>query len=173
MNHNDRINRLYTLWSIQDTLLQTYRTIFLTGESIIISISAVFLSVNANKSGVNGLNFSISISDGIFMALFFIGVVILYLWFTICHARGYDVSYVQSMIMKFEKGSEKGNNDILDGGVLSDFKVWQRKKNYCKKCYLAEVDFLRSRTRKKMEVILPLAFFFVWVVLLFTSFFLV
>lgn len=166
----EKIQELLTLWSIQDSLLQTYRTIFLTGESIILSIAAVIISLNSNAQFIF---FKFSDNDLIFIALLLIGGIILYFWLITSRNRGFDVSYVQSKIIEIENGNEETNKPILEKGTLTDFKNWQNKGHDFKKQYLIGREFPRSKSRKIMEVHLPLAFALVWIWLLLASIFIV
>lgn len=83
-------NQIIAMWDIQDSLLQSYRNIFLTSQSIIFAI-AVFI-----VSGSNPYLGSLLFVVGIFM--------IFWLWIPICKSRGYDVWFFHLQLLYHEEG---------------------------------------------------------------------
>jgi hypothetical protein len=137
----------------QDNLLQTYRLIFISSQTIIISIATLIVSVSPDKWKI--------------FPLFFIGLILLILWWRISEARGFDVSYCHMQLIKIE------NNESLDQDEKNKpfvaFKKWQNEE--CKKNILSKFDethdvkLLDSRSRKYLGVVLPLIFLGMWILI--------
>ena len=138
------IAKLVSVWNVQDALLQQYRTIFITMQSIFIAVAAALLQVA--KPALPIL---------LFTAL---AGFTLYLWVTICRARGEAVYVAQYLVLIAEDGEEvpKPINALKDfqGGGRSDFRADKRYKS-----------LLNGTTRKKMESWLPTLFVIAWVCL--------
>jgi hypothetical protein len=180
-------DELISMWGIQDALLQSYRSIFLTSQSILFGIIAVI----ATKYPILALLLSP------------IGFCIVHkLWKPICKGRGYDVWFFHLQLLYYEKkrkfikiiqeqetSDKKGeetceeirelegsNNEkytiekckICSGNIkLFDiFKNWQAIKPEEKEKFLKYDTFgkklLESPTRKKMEEQLPNIFYVLW-----------
>jgi hypothetical protein len=141
-------------WQIQEGLLQSYRNLFLTSQSIIFSIAAII----ATSSSPNLL---------VFGTLLFLGIVLLKYWYSICGARGLDVSYFQNELIKLENRS-LGNSDISSNknNLMTEFKEWQAKKRSEKLEELEKGYHQISKTRRTLEFIVPLLFAFLWLILL-------
>ncbi len=129
-------------WQIQESLLQSYRRLFLTSETIIFSVASII----AAESQPNKL---------VFLILLILGSVLLYFWFQIGKARGLDVSYFQMLLLRAEKGEE-----IKD--LLTNFKKWQFLDKKEKNKILAKFKLEKSRTRTTMEIYVPSLFIILW-----------
>jgi hypothetical protein len=151
------MNNLFSLLQIQENLLQYYRTIFITAQSIIFSLAVALVSNN-------NVIFS--------FILIMPGLITLYYWYTICSSRGHDVSFVQYIILKVEKKEITEPNS-----PLTLFKSFQAKKfidvinDKGEAITLKDIDneylnLLKSNTRKKMEVYLPSMFLIMWIILI-------
>ena len=152
----DGYDQLLALWSIQESLLQAYRSIFITAESIVIGIAVAI----AASSPIAAL------------VLSGLGLLLLWMWHRVCSERALDVSFVQWLIRRAEEGS-----DVTT--PLSDFKrfqagnvislggreVWRRPSESKSGRANDESYFssTRSSTRLWMEIRLPLVFLALWV----------
>jgi len=154
MNKNELLGNLWSLWGIQDSLLQSYRSIFITSESILLSLAVAVLSVG------NAYFSLILAGPGIFLHV---------LWLKICSARARDVTFTQRVIEKVEK------DEIERFDVLSEFKRYQSQYNtqrgYIYKDWELNKDeyfreMLRSPTRVKMDKYLPNIYLFLWVIVI-------
>jgi len=83
------ISALYSLWSVQDTLLQYYRTMFLTAESLLIAIACSLIGNNARFSS---------------WVLVTLGVLLWAVWLFVTWSRARDVRYTQLLIRRSEEG---------------------------------------------------------------------
>ena len=136
---------LINYWQIQDALLQSYRSLFLTSQSIIFSIASI-IATNAHPNAT------------VFFILLLLGMTLLYYWFQIVNARGWDVSYFQMLILKLETG------EAIENPMLN-FKEWQTKSKQQKISILKEFKLDKSKTRTTLGVILPALFVFLWLFL--------
>jgi hypothetical protein len=151
-----------SLWSIQETLLQSYRSLFVTSESIVFAV-AVGVSTS---------------SAAAFTLLSIVGLLILWMWHVVCGNRGVDVSFAQWMILRCEEGSDV---EV----PLTSFKKFQGELRVDVDGYTAwrSVGFLgyrletdkpylslaRSPTRRWMEWYLPCGFIALWVIVAFMA----
>jgi len=150
MNKNSTAiyDQLIAMWDIQDSLLQSYRNIFLTSQSIIFAIAV-----------------SVASGSKPYFSLFLlpIGIYLLWVWFTICQSRGYDIWFFQWQLLKFEKGKQ------INSKILTNFKEWQglgikKQRETLENDDLGEL-LLKSKVRVKMESYLPCIFGILWLVL--------
>lgn len=157
MHYNQ--NDLLSFWSIQDNLLQTYRILFLTSESILLSISSVVLSMQNTTSE----NFFLQVNkyDIIFFSLFIIGIIILFFWIKVSKSRGYDVSYIQSLILEYENTGYRFDRKK----IMNKLKEWQKRNKKEKEKYLDERNLLKSPTRSIMNKKIPYTFLSIWLLL--------
>lgn len=146
----ESMSNLLTLWNIQDSLLQQYRVIFVTMQSILIAVGG--LTIDATKPAV------VLISIGI------LALATIYLWWELCRARGRSVHFVQHLILKAERG------EIITK-PLDRLKLFQEAN--CPD--IDDQDFRRVRgkgnpsenlTRWRMDTTLPLMFALAWVLIL-------
>jgi hypothetical protein len=135
------MSNLYALWSIQESLLQNYRMIFITAEAIFLSFAAT-----VTASPLPWLALVIAIP----------GIVLLLMWMSITRARAQHVSFVQDMI----RAAEKGN---LPSQPLTQFKAIQDR---AEGVAIADVSLRSHRTRRQLEIWLPQVFALTWLLLL-------
>ena len=141
---------LITLANYQENLLQTYRIIFISSQTIVISIATLIVSITPNK--------------WLIIPLLIIGLFLLGLWYNISKSRGFDVSYCHMQLIKIE------NNENLTpdekNKPFSTFKKWQ---NEDKESILLKFDtehnenLLNSPSRKSLGLYLPLVYFIMWI----------
>lgn len=129
-------------WQIQENLLQSYRLMFLTSQTIV--FCAALLSTSRLLALIL---FSI------------LGITLLVCWVQIAGARALDVSYFQMQLMKQE-------TTPTSEPVLIRFKAWQRLKLVEKENILSEYGLHQSQTRHKMEKVIPALFAGLWTVML-------
>mgnify|MGYP000913083138 CR=1 FL=1 len=137
-------------WQIQESLLQSYRGLFLTSQSIIFSIASI-IATNPNPDKI------------VFLILLSLGLLLLWFWFRIGNARGLDVSYFQMLLLKTENG------ETIDK-ILTRFKEWQCKGRQEKIKILKESKLDKSKTRTTLEIIVPTIFLVLWIFLIATTF---
>jgi hypothetical protein len=159
MDVNQYKTELLTHWQIQENLLQWYRSIFLTSQSILIGFS---LNISANESSTeNGVKVNL-----LFFSVWFSGVISLYFWRSVCKNRALDVSYFQNEIITLENNSSKINNSLL-----SEFKLWQKKSYVLKLKDIKKAplkNYIKT-TRFKMDILLPSLYFLLWLMLVFVK----
>jgi hypothetical protein len=140
---------LIGLWGVQDGLLQQYRTIFITMQSIFIAVAAALLQ--AKEPWISTVLLTV------------LGVVTLYLWVTICLKRGQAVYCVQYLCLRAEQGQPLS----APIRILKEFQDGHHKEIERDPQYRA---LLGGSTRKKLEVVLPslfvVAWIFLWLILL-------
>ena len=143
--NNDIYNQLISMWDIQDGLLQSYRSIFVTSESILIAISAALLTSNAPYLSI---------------ILSVLGYFVLHIWKSICNARALDVSFLQWLLLKIDR------LDINVEKPVDAFKKWQDTKMFGDIDVRKNDDFKdmvsNSETRTKTEKTLPRVFLWIW-----------
>jgi len=100
-----RYGHLIALWDIQDTLLQSYRSLFLGSQSILFGI-AVFVAQG-----------TVPLLSAI---LFLVAMPIIRVWRDITEERGYDVWFFQLRLMRLEAGME------AEARPMEAFKAWQK-----------------------------------------------
>lgn len=138
------LSELYSLWSIQESLLQQYRVIFITMESIF--FAAASASVAIGDSAVT------------FVSLLGLGIVTILLWRGICAERGKSVYFAQSLILR----AEKGEKIYRPTNKIKNMKDKKHKKDINHPMFTALTS---GYTRNKMEKRLPLYFSVAWAIL--------
>lgn len=151
---------LYSLWNVQDSLLQYYRTMFLTAESLLIAVTASIATVSKPPA----------------LALAAIGLVVLAVWSRVTRARARDVHFTQELIKWHEAGRciaapltifkqyqgqwrKTGQYTVqfLDG-TSEEFVhegVWPPRES-------AVFEVWNWSTRLQMEVVLPAVYLLSW-----------
>ena len=129
----ENYDELLVMWDIQESLLQSYRGIFITPESIILAIAATILSTKLPLIAI---------------ILTAPGFIILWLWWSICKNRAMDVSFIQWLLLKID------DKEYTISEPVRIFKNWQNTGKYKeievkKDRYFKEL--LKSTTRWKME----------------------
>jgi hypothetical protein len=149
---NKQAVSLGELWRIQESLLQAYRSIFITLESVLLAICALILSASY-------VNYFIAIV----VSLLAIGLI--YIWREVCHARANAVAFIHWLIQKHESEKEI----TLPYQAFREFQTSQSFQG---------VDVLndpkykqlgRSKTRLRMDTQLPRAFLALWVFIIIYS----
>ncbi len=150
MKGDTLMSAVWALWDTQESLLQNYRSIFISSESILLSLSVTVLSLG----------------NPIFAIMLAIpGLFLHSLWRAICTSRGRDVSFSQRLIEKVESG------EVQDISVLTEFKRYQKDFNSPKGYILGDwklndddtfKDMQLSKTRVKMDKYLPNTYAVLW-----------
>ena len=160
MNDEDHIHSfLVSLWGIQNSILQSGRGMFLTVETVLLSV-AMFL--RPSKDCLTCL-----VSEDcsfVFGAIIFVaGIYLCRVWRRIVDNRGYDDSYLRWQIAKFEDRPHE-----FPKKVFTHFKDWQKKKRAQKRSILSEdalgKQFLPSFTRKVLDLGFPCFFAGFWLI---------
>lgn len=140
------IEYLASLWGTQDALLQQYRVIFVTVHSILVSFGGLVLFRENNL--------------GPMIAISAIVAVTMYLWLSVCRPRARSVFFCQGMLLR----AESGESITQPLQKLKDFQGLsandQRKDQS-----VALLTGKGTKTRNKMDTILPLVFVVGWFLL--------
>lgn len=156
---------LYSLWSVQDTLLQAYRTMFITVQSLLIAVAASIAGFNSRLA----------------WSLVLVGFALLFVWSLVTRARGRDVQFAQAVIRWAESGRriEKPFTTFKD--YQSKFRI-ERKYTVVfadgsTEPFLPEAVWPPRSTdghyiwnwgaRLQLEIVLPSAYFLSWALLAF------
>ncbi len=169
MNRENLMSYLIAMWDIQDSLLQSYRNLFLTSQSIAFAIAVSIVSVSSHI--------------WIFLALLllFIGIfMVVYLWIPICKRRGYDVWFFHLNLLYLKEGklvtvSNRNRVQIKSisgediSGIFISFKNWQNMSIKDREFFMKHDKngkvLMESKTRVKLEKHLPWTFIILWTVL--------
>ena len=138
--------KLLALWSIQESLLQTYRSIFISAQSIVAGFAVAIVTTHKYLAVI---------------LLIVLGVFFLRLWVAVCRSRALDVTFIQWRILKAEEGEPTPK-------PLSALKEFQSSKTFQGKPVLQEERFendAKSLTRHRMDRQLPFAFEIIWFLL--------
>ena len=141
------------LWSIQESLLQAYRTIFITVESVIFAIAVFLLSIK-------------QASHFYIIPIQILGLILIPLWMTVCHARARAVTFVHWLIQKYERGEEITQ-------PYSHFRQFQENRKFNDINVLKDSNFKKlskSKTRFRLDVQLPIIFILLWLFLFILQF---
>lgn len=144
---NTTYSKIVSIWAIQDSLLQMYRSIFLTCQSVIFSITAIMVS--QSKPAI----FTVSLSA--------LGIYLLWTMYRLNLKRSYAISYCQLHLIKLEKKQEFNHdhffiefNDFLQNKI-------QGMQDKLKKENIAAANF-KHYTKKKIEM-LSVVFLLLWI----------
>jgi len=141
MNHNNQAVSFGELWSIQESLLQAYRSIFITLESAIIVVSSIFLASASPKAYI-------------VLPIIFLGLGLIPIWMGVCHARARAVAFIHWLMQRHEAGETIAN-------PYSHFRQFQHNRRYQDIDVEKDSHFISlstSVTRKRMDVHLPMTF---------------
>jgi uncharacterized membrane protein len=149
------ISELASYWRVQEGLLQGYRRLFLTLETILLSVGALTVS---NK--VEGTAQII-----ILISMLIIGAFSAYIFLPIIKTRGDVVFYWQAKILQAEKGIE-----IYQ--PLQDMKEFQKDKAHIFRTSEEFQSLSKGKhlTRNKLNVYLPIVILLAWVSIAIASF---
>ena len=138
---------LSELWAIQESLLQAYRTVFITAESVIFAIAAIALALTPHWPA---------------LPLIALGLYLIYVWMAVCNARALAVTFIHWMMQRYEDGEPIPQ-------PYRHFRTFQSTRRYNDIDVLTDPtfrDLSNSTTRKRMDVEVPVAFGLMWLVLL-------
>ena len=97
MYESPKLGELLRLWGIQESVLQSYRGIFLSAQSFLVSIASLLIALsNSYPLLVWWAKYPI-IGIGFYLA---------WLWKTLTDERGKSVYFCQSLIRKYECGGD-------------------------------------------------------------------
>lgn len=157
MARGDGYTELMSMWSIQESLLQAYRSIFITAQSVVFAIAAAVSTLSPWSA----------------IVLAALGVVLLVIWQMVTSNRARDVSFVQWLLLQAEEGHDVPSPLKLfkefQGGLVVTVgtrSVW-RSPNPDPKGLVNDVPFVnlgKSPSRRWMEVWLPYCFWALWVI---------
>ncbi|MDR6860533.1 hypothetical protein [Variovorax guangxiensis] len=149
MSYQSDSSPLYSIWTVQDSLLQYYRTMFLTAESLLLGLAA-----NTKQFWPT-------------LVLIVLAAILLAVWISVTTSRARNVQFAQQMIRWHEIGRvidrpfavfkdfQEAPNDepyqvnFLDAGGSDTFaheRLWPPKQGW---------KFLRWPARLHMEIVLP------------------
>ena len=158
MGRGDGYDQLLSMWGIQESLLQAYRSIFITAESVVFAIAAAILTLNPVSTTV----------------LTVLGLFLLWMWHKVCSNRAIDVSFIQWMLARSEEGASVPSplinlKQFQAGEVITvcDRSVWRHTKKDLEGKVNDKpfVSMTKSPTRRWMEVYLALFFLVLWLLL--------
>ena len=148
------------LWSIQDSLLQWYRSIFITSQALLVSFAATLATTDYRV---------------LVLPLAVIGLTMVYFWRAICFSRGRDVAFCQWLLMRCEAGLTPEEQASVDRGLVTVFKEFQTTQQFAGRSLpedCAYATLLDSKTRVRMDRQVPCVFVSVWVILVLFVFYL-
>lgn len=127
---------LFDLWSIQNSILQSFRAVFIASETFILAFAAL-ASGGAEPSPERCL-----------VLLFGIGLGVT--WTCVCWDRGYNDSYCRHQILKLEREelTEQEKRVLASFREFQERCFWQKRKNLRRKVGA-------SRTRWFLDFGLP------------------
>jgi len=141
----------------QEQLLQSYRLIFISSHTILISIAMLLLTIG------EGLGISLFF----YLLLFGIGLILFVFWRAITENRELDTSYCHKQLLRLERKDEPLCKKEMRQ-PFDKFKEWQQYNKDAKISKLDNYDkhLLSSSVRKKMHS-LPWIYLIIWVIGLF------
>lgn len=162
VTQEEAVSSLVGIWQVQEALLQQYRSIFITMQSIFIAVAAAVLQGAPPPKGQTPFPEALLVANGPWIPMLLLSALAAYtlrkLWLPICKARGKAVYLIQYFILKAELGAVIQNplkiikefHDVDYPEIVSDpiFKALDP-----------------GETRKKMEEYLPRMFILAWVFL--------
>jgi len=141
------VSELVSYWRVQESLLQGYRRLFLTIETILLSVAALAVSNSTN-------NFALGV---VLVSVLVIGVYSAYLLIPIIQKRGEVVFYWQAKILLLEKGSSVYT-------PLHEMKEFQKNPNHNFRNTDEYISLSKGKhlTRSKLNLHLPLVILLAW-----------
>lgn len=142
------ISELVSYWRVQESLLQSYRRLFLTLETILLSVAALAVS-----SSSNGIALGV-----VLVSTLLIGAVAAYLILPIIQTRGEVVFYWQAKLLLAEKG-------VPIYMPLREMKEFQKNENheFRNNEEYHSLSEGNNLTRNKLNIYLPAIILFAWV----------
>lgn len=153
-----------SMWGIQDGLLQQYRVIFITMQSVFLSFAVTSLFSGSNPVPIRiGTPLALSpgqlINEGPLFPVAILAAVAIYvirsLWVPLCKARADAVSLAQFLALQVEAGG------ALEAPVAT-LKAFQAGNRKDIEANLMFQGLRKSPGRTKMEVVLPRVFYVAW-----------
>lgn len=146
----DKYNHVMSVWSIQESLLQSYRNLFLTSESVLISISTFICTTK-----YPGYNF----------LLIPLGIFLLFLMKNLTIRRGLGVNYCEIILQQIEKEIYDSNRHFMI--EFEDFMNLPRKTQ---RSILEEEkvsdSIVKDITRKYINSVLIGLLFAIWIAII-------
>lgn len=139
------------LWSIQESLLQSYRLIFITAESVLFAFATFVVAT---------MHVSIWVAGPIIL----LGLGLIPIWIAVCNARARAVTFIHWLIQRYENGEEIEQ-------PYSRFRELQEDKDLQREVE-ANADFRRlrnSKTRRRIDREVPILFGIMWLALAFAA----
>jgi hypothetical protein len=148
-----------SLWAIQDSLLQSYRSVFITAESIFISVSIATQS-DIFKNTIQDNKFPYTILPALVVL---IGLYVNTSWLEITSKRGIYVHFLQTLLRRHENPTvypDREMNVIEPFERLRKFQDHKKYREKQMKCH----DFIGAKaTRTALGSVLPCIFFIYWI----------
>ncbi|WP_108944467.1 hypothetical protein [Shewanella halifaxensis] len=154
MDHS-KSSYIAALWDTQDSLLQNYRSLFITIESIFIAVSIT----------IQGFN----IPDLTFLApIVLIGLYVNKSWLEITSARGLSVHFLQTILRRHENPTLYPNDIMETREPFERLRLFQDNAAYRAE-QMSKNDFITGDfSRAALGSVIPCIFFVYW---LFSSIF--
>lgn len=148
-NLDNEYSKILSIWSIQDSLLQSYRSIFLSSQSVLFSIS-VFIATS---------------KEPLFMFFIFpIGLYLLYLMFKLTRKRGMGVWYCQLHILKIENNEYNQSKDFMTEFKEFMTAKYKKNRNEIENSNYSKI-LLKDSIRKSMDFKISIIFLILWLAL--------
>lgn len=154
---NDHKMFWLTLANHYDSILQAYRIIFISSETILISFAALLISFPTSL-----------LKLVLIFSLFLLGFCLVGPWIKITWDRGLYVSYCNMQLQRVEEGE-------IPKEAYAAFRQWKEEPDWQRK--QKKIDeyrkqhnqqpILKEYARLIMGLILPISFLVLWVVILF------
>lgn len=140
-----------SLWSIQEALLQSYRTMFITIQSIFIAASLALL-------GMESFDYTLLIP------IFIIGLYVNVSWLEVTSRRGLYVHFLQTLLKRYDTKKFKHDPDHKwkKKEPFERFIEFQKKPEYRNSQMNAKDFIVSDSTRASLGSIIPALFFFYW-----------
>jgi hypothetical protein len=156
----DGYDQLLALWGIQESLLQTYRAVFITVESVLFGIAVAAVK----DDPVAGL------------LLTGLGLFVVWMWNRVCSSRAKDVSFVQWMLEQTENGVPVPKpflclrrfqaGDTITIGARTVSRHRDSPKLTTDKPYATAYGLMSlTRARPLLETYLPIVFLILWLLI--------
>ncbi len=139
------------LWTIQESLLQSYRQIFITSESVLFALATFVVATT-------------HVSIWVEAPVILLGLGLIPIWMAVCNARARAVTFIHWLIQRYENGEQIEQ-------PYSRFRQLQEDEEVRREVE-ANADFRRlrnSKTRRRIDREVPLLFGIMWLVLAFAA----
>jgi hypothetical protein len=146
----ENYDHLLRLWTNQESLLQSYRGIFVAAQSILIGFAFVVSTRSREETAA-------------FVGLVALGLFIQAMWIWVCRSRALSVTFCQWRIHKLEQSTPE-----VTPRPLAALKEFQAQGTFNGRPASADPLFreaAQSVTRRQMDVWLPNAFALLWFIL--------